>query len=165
MRKDNVVVEQVSTKEVKTKFGMKETFSFKADGDWFSSGFKKHGLSKGLVVSFDYTPDTYGNQVDLDSITTSAASAPVHITSAPQRSNKGTFPIDPLDGQRSIVRQNALTNARELYVAMTMRTPVSPGNLGDDAETIMRIARIFEGYTAGDDDLENAKASIAKEAA
>lgn len=177
MRNENVTVEQVSTKPVNTKFGQKTTYSFKAGGEWFKTGFKKHGLNVGDVVSFDYDNGAYGNEVQEGSIEKSAGAPTPRVSTtapvgkpAPTFSSKGVFPIPPLDGQRSIVRQNALTNARELVagVIIASKDATTTGKTWGDrqaqldvlSDEIVRIARKFEAYTAGDLDLESAKKAI-----
>ena len=57
-----------------------------------------------------------------------------------------TFPVAPLAPERTINRQNALTNA----VAYYKDDDVTP-------ELIIEVARKFEAYTTGDLDLEEAK--------
>lgn len=169
----NVTVQQVGSKPVNTKFGPKPTFSFKADNQWFKTGFKKHNLNPGDVVSFSYEEGSYGNEVDPAAITKNAAgvgtpsapsvgaASPGAVASNSARSgygNKGVFPIPPLDGQRSIVRQNALTNARELVQrciitdAVLRKTPAIVQEPAALADTIIAIAKKFEAYTAGDSD-------------
>ena len=167
----NVAIEQTDSKAVRTKFGEKKTYSFKANGVWYQTGFKFSGLNVGDVVSFDYTEDQYGKQVAVASIAKGAtpvlsggsvpsSALPVGRAPAPSYSSKGVFPIPALDGQRSIVRQNALTNARELVVAK------QAGNLSvsDYAKEIVRVARYFESYTTGDMDMEEVKSEMAAEA-
>ncbi len=75
-----------------------------------------------------------------------AAAAPPAV---PARSygGKGVFPIPLDDGQRSIIRQNALTNAREL-VCKTIKDGAKIDTKVTD--TIIGIAKEFEAYTAGD---------------
>ena len=155
MRVENVVVDATSSRDVKTRFGIKQTYSFKgADGNWYSTGFKEPGFNKGDCITFEYTPDKYGNQVDMDSVTISvppaAASTPVAKPLAFPTGGKGTFPIGPLDGQRSIVRQNALTNARELLCATIKAGTTIDIDLC--VKTIIDIAKRFESYTTGDAD-------------
>ena len=162
----NAVVDQVSTKPVSTKFGQKTTYSFKVGSDWFKTGFKKHGLNVGDVVSFDYTDGAYGKEVVEGTLVKTGAgaatpqvntTAPMLPRSAAGGGGKGVFPIPPLDGQRSIVRQNALTNARELYTKLPID---SSHTYKTHAELIIRLAQEFEAYTAGDRDLENAKKAM-----
>jgi hypothetical protein len=124
----NVVVEQISSKDRTTRFGVKKVYSFKAGGEWFSTNFKNPMLSAGDTVSFEFAETSYGKEVDPASIKKGAAGAaptplvagskaPSAAPSAPY-SRMGVFPIPALDGQRSIIRQNALTNARELVIEM-----------------------------------------------
>lgn len=177
----NGVVQQVDSKAVNTKFGSKPTFSFQVDGQWFKTGFTRHGLNAGDVVSFNFNDGTYGKEVDAKAITKGgvggAAPGPALGLSAVGRDmvlgkpptsygNKGVFPIPALDGQRSIVRQNALTNAREVVVAR-MISQKSFGVLMDDtvADAIIVLARRFEAYTTGDIDAAEVAAEMRAEAA
>lgn len=159
-------IEEVSTKEVKTKFGMKPTYSIKADGVWYKCGFKKPHVSAGDVVNFSYTEGAYGKDIDMDSFKSAssasksateapAASRPV---SSPTYSGKGVFPIPPLDGQRAIVRQNSLTNAVNLLKDSLDKELTDEQN----AERVISVARMFEAYSCGDVDLVLAKAKMAK---
>jgi hypothetical protein len=157
------IVESIGTKEVKTRFGMKPTFSMKVDGEWYKLGFTKPKCDKGDEVSFSYVEGTYGREVDAKAInvgaggskgapTTAGAVAP---RAAPSYGGKGVFPIPALDGQRAIVRQNALTNARELVVGCAGGKPFAV----DDEEIIriIAIARKFEAYACGDLDARRAE--------
>jgi hypothetical protein len=174
------VVEAVSNKTVNTKYGPKPTYSAKVGGQWFKFGFKNPNLNDGDAVEFDYTPGTYGNEANIGSLTKSV----VTITGgggsgggsgatavvlggprpAPSYGSKGVFPIPALDGQRSIVRQNALTNAREVFVAAHGGKMFSL-DINTDAQAVIELAKKFEAYTAGDLDMAEAKASIAAEEA
>lgn len=155
------VVEQLGGKEVVTKFGPKPTFSFKVNGTWVSAGFKDPKVAIGDSISFEYEPDKYGNKLHDGSIkkgvsvpTPTAASVPA----VGGYSRHGSFPIGPLDGQRSIIRQNALTNARETYMhyAATDDDNGVPFSMEVHADNIIAVARHFEAYTAGDLDMDAA---------
>lgn len=159
------VVKSMGTKEVKTKFGMKPTYSFNIDGEWFSMGFTKPKFGKGDTISFDYSETTYGNSVDAKSVSVAVGSggggASVGAAVAKPTftgGGKGVFPIPALDGQRAIVRQNALTNARELF----MHSGGDTGDMKDAAHRVIAIARIFESYACGDLDAEMAKDMLSK---
>lgn len=166
--RESVVVEQVDSKEVVTKFGKKPTFSFKANGEWFKTGFKRHGLNVGDVVSFDYKEGSYGKDVEASAIAksgtglvpTAALPGAQRPSTPPVSSRHGGFPIPALDGQRSIVRQNALTNARELVVASigVVKSALSMSDVGEMRDAILTLASQFEAYTAGDADAEYAEA-------
>lgn len=147
------VVEALGGKDVNTKFGLKPTFSFKVNGQWISAGFKDPKVQVGDNISFEYEPDKYGNKLHDGSIKKGVAVATGSSVSAPSVSGRhGSFPIGPLDGQRSIIRQNALTNARELFVACAVPTAAEDAH----ALRIIEIARIFEAYTTGDMDMDAA---------
>lgn len=153
-------VVETDSKEVKTKFGMKPVYSFKLDdGVWYKHGFKDPKLSAGMAVEFDYTPGKYGNDVTDGSITARKVGTAPSPPFVPRSGGKGVFPIPPDDGQRSIVRQNALTNARELVCATQS---FEPGSLELIVTTVIAVARQFESYTAGDSDLAAVEESLAK---
>jgi hypothetical protein len=166
MKATNVTVGRVSTKDVNTRFGNKKTYSFQADGAWYSTGFKDSKVVAGSVISFDYETDDYGNQVDINSIvkgTAAAAPAPASggAKAAPYSGGgKGVFPIPALDGQRSIVRQNALTNAREVLVAASGGKPFAV-DIDQVAASTIALARRFEAYTTGDLDMQEVEREAA----
>ncbi len=170
-----LIIEQVSEKDVTTRFGNKKTYSFKgSDGQWYSNGFTRPVYAAGDEVEFDFTSSTYGNQVTKGTMrTVGKGSAPVAgpATSAVPYAAKpynrnGTFPIEATDGQRSILRQNALTNAREMYVGLASVFPtIYTGRFSSvEAKVIVEMARHFEAYTAGDLDREAALKAVKKAA-
>lgn len=153
------VVEQISTKKVNTKFGEKDAYSIKANGEWYSFGFKKPVFKVGDSLDFQYTDGSYGKSVDVATVRL-AASAPAGgtVTSsamtppAAGRAYSGppakVFPVPATHGDRSIIRQNALTNAREVFVAA--HGSVLPWEPDAIAKSIIALAKNFEMYTAGD---------------
>lgn len=165
MNKVTGEVVAVGSKPVNTKWGEKTTHSFQVDGVWYKTGFKKGKFSKGDTITFTYVEGPYGNDVDVASISTGSAGATAQPAASAAKpaytgGGKGVFPIPALDGQRAIVRQNALTNARELYIASggSMVTDIK-----DKAYDIIAIARIFEAYACGDlDALKAAEMKAAK---
>lgn len=153
-------VTRVSSKEVTTKFGPKPTYSIQCDdGQWYSLGFKNPGISDGDEVEFDFVNNRYGNQVTLATLKIKKGDGTV-AAPAPARGGFGraekVFPIPLLHGDRSIVRQNALTNAREVFVASHGGKPFA-GTSKDVAKDIIDLAREFELYTAGDTERLNAE--------
>lgn len=160
------VVEQLGTKDVTTKYGVKPTYSFKADGNWVKCGFKNPKVNVGDEVQFEGTSGTYGLEGKEVVIIKKGAGGgtvpPVAVTKAPGggRSDK-VFPIPPLHGDRSIVRQNALARATEIVIAA-----YGGKSFGVDdvmCGMIITFARKFEAYTAGDIDLEEATKEMEKE--
>ena len=165
------IVVQLSNKDVTTKFGQKKVYSIKADdGQWYSCGFKKPAANAGDEVEFQFTSTSYGNQIDMATFVSlrgglssgaPAVPSPAPAPVRPAYGNKGVFPIPALDGQRAIVRQNALTNARELVVAKLAGEEKL--NLESLTDTIVKIARKFEAYACGDLDREAAEESLEEE--
>jgi len=157
------IVEQLGGKEVNTKFGPKPTYSFKVNGQWFSAGFKDPKVAVGDSIGFEYEPDKYGNKLHDGSIkkgvaVTASAPSPTGSTGGGFSGRHGSFPIGALDGQRSIIRQNALTNARETYIAYAAQRDHKdvPFTMDVHADNIIALARHFEAYTAGDLDMDAA---------
>ena len=159
------VVEAVSTKDVTTKFGVKPTYSFKVNGTWIKCGFKNPSVDVGHTVDFDGVTGTYGIETKAVNIL-SRASAPVTATStavttttaAPKSYGGGykdkVFPIPALHGDRAIVRQNALARATDLYIAARGGKPFELE--ASTLDLVIKLARKFEAYTAGDLDMAEA---------
>lgn len=64
------------------------------------------------------------------------------------------FPIPLRDKQRSIIRQNSLAHATQVYVAGTFAIPTGQ----EVAASIIKMARSFEEYSAGDIERKEAEA-------
>lgn len=171
MSNTTVNVTRISNKSVPTKYGNKQTFSFQgSDGEWYSLGFKKPRFVVGDEISFEYEDNTYGHQVDDASVKVAGSSAPSvtkGVSTMPAKPEfsgakrmPSVFPIPALDGQRAIIRQNALTNARELYAAAFGGKPFAIDVNDGAAGVIIALARQFEAYTAGDIDTAMAEKMV-----
>ena len=154
------VVEAVTTKDVSTKFGTKPTFSLKVNGSWVKCGFKNPNAAVGDEVEFDGNTGTYGLETKAVNVLRKGAnvvpSSKPQAAATPAKGSFGgykekVFPIPPLHGDRSIVRQNALARATELYIAARGGKPF---DLDDTTiGLVIKFARKLEAYTAGDIDL------------
>ena len=168
-------IQAITSKVVTTKYGPKPAYTVQANDEFFGYGFKKPTFNVGDVVDFKFTDSSYGKNVDLTSLrviskgdgTTLPApvvEAPVASSSRPYGPSPKPFPIPPLHGDRAIIRQNALTNARELLCNVTRNdtscTRFEFLTLGDAASEVIRIARMFEAYSAGDLDLAEAMKTV-----
>jgi hypothetical protein len=152
------IIENITTKDVNTKFGPKPAYTIIANGEKFSYGFKKPTFAVGDTVDFQFTESTYGKQVDATSVRmiTKGTGAPTTatVTSAPAKSYTPAtkvFPIPPLHGDRAIVRQNSITNATKLVSDMQAKSK-SEIDVMLLANTIVEVAKVFEAYSCGDND-------------
>jgi len=146
------VVEAVST-----KFGK---FSILVNGKWYATKeeWAKVKPNKGESVTFDDGGKNYLKALMVKRDEGSSPTATAGGGSKGGGRSYGKFPIDPLDGQRSIIRQNAVTNANAF-----LSTLVSSGKTDDvEVSDLLDIARQIEAYTAGDLDVVEAEARVAK---
>jgi hypothetical protein len=161
------IVENITSKEVTTKFGPKPAYSIVANGERFSYGFKKPAFKIGDEIDFQFSENTYGKTVDMTSVqliskgTGSPTPPPATATTAPPKAYGApakVFPIPPLHGDRAIVRQNSITNATKFYCGTTDYKEVA--DYLATAEIIIEIARKFEAYSCGDLDMQAAEEMV-----
>jgi hypothetical protein len=159
------IIENITTKEVTTKFGPKPAYTIVANGERFSYGFKKPAFAIGDEVDFQYTENTYGKNVDLASVQMlkkgTGAAAPIASSTAPSKPSYSppakVFPIPPLHGDRAIVRQNSITNATKAVNDYLDDKDAVGDNVQQYADLIIEIARKFEAYSCGDLDMAAAE--------
>lgn len=166
------IVSNVASRQVNTKLGTKTAYDIYIDGTKYSAGFKKPFVGVGDAVEFEFKTNQWGGEI-VSIVKTGAsptpspttASARPFATGAPSYGGKGVFPIPPLDGQRAIVRQNALTNARELVNNFITEAIPKNDKAAVDAvvDEVIRIARKFEAYACGDIDREEAIKDMTKD--
>ena len=135
---------------VSTKF---EKYGVLVNGTWYSTKMEwaKCKPNKGDQVEFDDAGGKFTKNMRVVSEGSGASPSFTGTTSTPAKSggfSRGAFPISLEDGQRSIIRQNALTNAREL-IGLTLLT-ADGFNPEQVASSVIALAREFEAYTAGD---------------
>jgi hypothetical protein len=163
------IIENITTKEVTTKFGPKPAYTIVAGGERFSYGFKKPMFAIGDEIDFQFTENTYGKNVDLTSVQMlkKGTGAPTPSTSsaspvkAPYSPPSKVFPIPLLHCDRAIVRQNSITNATKAVQDFGVEDPETMG-LEDYATLIIKVARMFEAYSCGDLDAQAAEAMVAE---
>ena len=159
------IIENITTKEVTTKFGPKPAYTIIANGERFSYGFKKPTFGIGDEVDFQYTDGTYGKSVDLTSVRLikkgagSPVAAPTGGGGAPAKGGytpvAKVFPIPPLHGDRAIVRQNSITNATKAvfdFINGSDSDVEMCDTVDEYADMIIQVARKFEAYSCGDID-------------
>lgn len=157
------VVENITSKDVNTKYGPKPAYTVMASGERYSYGFKKPTFKIGDTIDFQYTENTYGKNVDLASVRLltkgdGAIPTPPPVTASKPSYSPPTrpFPIPALHGDRAIVRQNSITNATKLVVDSVI--PVGECDWEALAQEVINVARMFEAYSCGDLDMEQAVA-------
>lgn len=158
------VVDKIYMNTVKTPYGVKEIQRFQIGGNYYSGGFKTWPVNEGDEVELSYATNAKGyNDVKGLSVTTPNPNpvAPTGAAGNQAASGKGsarhvgrTFPVDALAPERTINRQNALTNSVAFHK-----------DKAATQEDIINTARIFEAYTTGDIDRAEAEAMIAAEKA
>ena len=143
----STVVGMVEAKS-KTKFG----YGILVNGKWHNSKFEIK-CEKGDQVEFEDGGKNYCNKLKV--VSSGGGAAPMPVTRGSFGGARGSFPIGPLDGQRSIIRQNAVTNANTFLgnFSEELRVDIS-------TDTLLDIARQIEAYTTGDLDAEEAEAML-----
>lgn len=161
----NGVINSLWTKEVTTKYGEKPVTLFSVEGQdgTFNLGFGKQQVAEGDEVSFNHQDLKYGEYpVDKNTLKIVSRGNKVEAPApAPKNTgskggySRGNFPLDFTDGQRSILRQHAFTQARELLTAQLESGERSPEDL--TVAEIIAAAYNIERYTSGDDLREEMK--------
>jgi hypothetical protein len=150
--------------------------SVKIEGQWYGAFAKSQLGSAGVgdTIAFTYVSvekdgTTFHNikgNVTLKGASEGGAATPATgEPSAPRAAAPASsygrssisFPLAPLDGQRVIVRQNALGHATKLWVDGKYTEHMDSN---DSAAAIISLARVFESYVAGDLDMEEAKKGL-----
>lgn len=121
------------------------------DGRWYSTKMEwkpKMELNKGDSITFDAGPTGKYLQKVKKNGGGSVAPSSGSPSAAPQKPVGGrTFPIGALAPERTINRQNALTNAVNYLT-------------GGSPEEVIEVAKMFEAYTTGDLDAIEAQEAM-----
>ena len=153
-------VDKVIARTVNTRKGPMSVYDIIVDGTKYQWGFSnptKVGITDGAEIDFTFTTGAYGPKIEPSAVSvkaTGSGAAPVRATptdagATTARSGR-VFPVPATSGEIAIIRQNALTNARELVTAYP-----SKFNCDSDGEAmvnaILEVARAFADYTSGRD--------------
>lgn len=156
-------VQSITNKSITTKLGIKPVYSAQVGGQWFDFGFKKPTFNVGDNVTFEYTDGTFGKKADPASVSVAGGTLPAPKSAMLPSYNGKAFPVPALHPDRSIVRQNSVTNARELvssagtFYDSGEPTEFKVNSWDEAADIIIKLARKFEAYSCGDLDVERAK--------
>lgn len=148
----NGVISAVNANKKTSAAGKPYTvYTITVDGNEYEVGFKKPTADRGDTVNFDWELK-YGRKTVVDgSLSKGAASAgSTGVTSSSSRGGFAPkpFPVPADHGDRSILRQNAVTNAREVVKQY--------GDTGEGitieeyTARIIGVAMLIEAYTSGD---------------
>lgn len=153
-------VDRVEQRTVNTKWGPKPVFDLIVDGTKYSWGFKNPtsmGITDGAEIEFDVVADKYGPKINAEHVvlkTSGSGAGPTVATSGTSGGARGRadmgFPVPVTSDKISILRQNALTNARELvqaYPAIFTKDQTEKEMLA----AILKIASKFSDFTSGRD--------------
>lgn len=135
-----------------------DKFSVCIDEKWYSTKFPPSPEpGRGDEVEFE---DGGKNFIQRLRIVGKGSGTPTPTTSTGGRPMaRGTFPVDPLDGSRSIIRQNAMARAVDLVLATEASSHPDAEAL---ARRVIEVSMILERYSAGDMDREEAEALASK---
>lgn len=162
-------VTNIIERKATTKYGVRPVWDVFVDGTKYNYGFHdpaKRSVTHGATVSFDYTSNEYGNKVIENTVVvlTPGTGAPpsvggavvTPVSSGAKSTRKGDnfiFPVPATSGEIAILRQNALTNAREVvlgYSGSFFSGTKAPA-VKDIIKAILDVAHEFEDYTSGRD--------------
>ncbi len=164
MDKASGKIQSWGTRSITSKAGKRfnvHSLFLEGDPNEYELGFKKPELDIGAEVNFMWEIKFGKRAVDPATLTRGAGPSGTYTASAtaplggappePKPPYQGggaagkPFPVPKTSGERAIIRQNALTNARELVVSTQ---PVV--NTDELVSEIIRVARRFEAYSTGD---------------
>lgn len=170
-------IQAIESQPRTTKYGIRPCHYIMVSGERYQLGFGKLEVKVGDNVSFEEGDKGYGKEVVkgsmvvggasvLASPTTGSDPVPLAVPAArPSGKQAGVFPIPALSGERAIIRQNATTQARELWqhcfkTQAGVEVSVSASEMDNIVNEIIRLARKFEAYSTGDSDMAEAKAEV-----
>lgn len=154
------VVSNIKANKGTSKAGKPYTiYVAEIDGEDFSCGFTKPTFNTGDTITFDWEKKFGKNEIVAGTASKSAGGAPAptgqRSTGYSGASGK-VFPVPANHGDRSIIRQNAVTNAREIVkqyddgVYSPTLEDVQPLSLEQYTARVIEVAQLIEAYTSGD---------------
>lgn len=155
------VVDRAFTKTKSTRVGDKIINYVEVGGVTFSTGFKKvfsEGEMVNCAVKFNYGELQYQPNESPVGLPPATAGAPAPVNkgnfSGGNKSNygnKGKFPIDPHDGQMSIIRQSSLTRAVEIMEQICSEEELHNMTTNQYMKELFEIALYCTDFASGND--------------
>ena len=155
------VVDRVWTKTKSTRVGDKVIHYATVDGVEFSCGFKQpfsEGEAINVAVKFNYGELQYQPGVAVSGSEAPATNAKPVATGnfggskGGFQKGRGVFPIDPNDGQISIIRQSSMDRAVTLVRDMVETGAIkTPANKEEYLKLCIEIALNITDYASGND--------------
>lgn len=161
------VVDSVWTKTKSTRVGDKTIHYAKVDETEFSCGFKQpfqQGQHIDIGVKFNYGELQYQPNADVSSVPKGqpVTKGNFQAKGGSNYGSKGKFPIDPTDGQISIIRQSsmdrAVTLVRDMVETGTIKTP---SGMEEYLKLCIEIALNITDYASGNDIMQLSAAKAA----
>lgn len=169
----NGVVDRTWTKTKSTRYGDKNIHYCEVNGVTFSTGFKKvfnDGEMVNIAVKHQYGELQYQEGADATGLPMASNVSKGNFGGA-KVSNKGggrgmgSFPIDPKDGQMSIIRQSSMDRAVHIVRDLVAAGLFKPKTEEDYLKKLIEIALNITDYASGNDIMQlSAAKAAAKEA-
>ncbi len=166
-------VDSSFSKQKTSKAGRPFTIHYiMVDGVTISTGFRQEhqdGETINIAVEEKYkewqkVPNRTGDGLPPINGATMQSQDPTPIARY-TKSNKGTFPVEPTDGQMSIIRQSSMNRAVELVRDMiACGTMSAPKTKEAYLHTVVETALIVTDFGSGQDIMDLKKAQVANKA-
>ena len=158
------VIDSSSTTMVKTKNGLKPTYQYTVDGVEFDTGFRKeHNEGELVTIGVEWK---YGKWQKIPGSTgdglpkAEATKATVSPITGGAPKGRGSFPVEPTDGQMSIIRQNSMNRAVEIINQWMTYNILDSKKMTEEVymKKLHEIALIITDFNSGQDIMNLKKA-------
>jgi hypothetical protein len=153
------VVDNTFTKTKTSKAGKNFTINYvEVDGTVFSTGFNKM-FEEGELIDVE-VENKYGEwqfkSNGSGNLPAATGSAPPKKPAAVRQGNfgggnKGSFPVDPKDGQMSIIRQSSMNRAVEVMDQLIATETITVASKDDYMDMLVNIALEITDFSSGND--------------
>ena len=154
------VVDSVTSKQINTKFGDKPVYAIHVGGVEVGIGFKKlyqQGEMVDVGVEYKYrgwqlVPNTQGTGLPPAAAQGAAPAATGQLAQGPFTPKpKGAFPIQPKDGQMSIIRQSSMKVAVDIMDHICSPLDLENMTTEDYMQKFFEIALMCADFGSGQD--------------